>query len=84
MRSKCVMQALDKDIRYAKIKNLIKDEKYLEEVLSPKHLKFLPFYYVEDFCGVTNKDLLISINLKVGLLPPKFKKITVFLRLYYY
>ena len=61
MRSKCVMQALDKDIRYAKIKNLIKDEKYLEEVLSPKHLKFLPFYYVEDFCGVTNKDLLISI-----------------------
>ena len=25
MRSKCVMQALDKDIRYAKIKNLIKD-----------------------------------------------------------
>lgn len=61
MRSNCIMQALDKDTRYAKIKNLIKDEKYLDEVLSPKHLKFLPFYYVEDFCGVTNKDLLISI-----------------------
>ena len=61
MRSNCVMQAFDLDIRYAKIKNLIKDEKYLDEVLSPKHLKFLPFYYVEDFCGVTNKDLLISI-----------------------
>jgi len=61
MRSKCVMEALDKDTRYAKIKNLIKDEQYLNEVLSPKHLKFMPFYYVEDFCGVTNKDFLISI-----------------------
>ena len=61
MTSKCVMEALDKDTRYAKIKNLIKDDRYLNEVLSPKHLKFLPFYYVENFCGVTNKDMLISI-----------------------
>ena len=61
IKSRCVEEALNTDKRYEELNKLIKNDKYLDEILSKKHLKFLPLYYSEDFCGITNKELEISI-----------------------
>lgn len=59
--SRCVKEALQSDSQYKDIINLISNTKYLDEILDEKHLKFLPFYYSEKYCGITNKDLLCTI-----------------------
>ena len=43
------------------ISKLISNDKYLDEILSTKHFKFLPFYNIKNYFGFTNKQILISI-----------------------
>ena len=46
---------------YENIAPLLTDDKYLDEILNSKHLKFLPFISPENKFGHSNKDLVISI-----------------------
>lgn len=59
--SNCVREALQSDTHYKQIIDLISNPNYLDEILDEKHFRFLPFYYCERYCGVTNKDILLTV-----------------------
>lgn len=60
IRSKAMQQALNTNSAYNNIEILLKNDKFLEEMLNDEHVKFLPFYGAKNKFGYTNKDLLLS------------------------
>lgn len=61
LKSNSITQLFNKYESLKNIYSLIKNEKYLDEILSDKHFKFLPFFQINNYFGFTNKQFLISI-----------------------
>ena len=59
IKSNCVQEILNQN-DYKYIKELINNEHYLDNILTEKFLKFLPFFGVTNCFGFTNKDILVS------------------------
>ena len=43
------------------ISKLISNDNFLDEILTTKHFKFLPFYNIKNYFGFTNKKILLTI-----------------------
>ena len=61
LKSNSITQLFNKYESLKNIYSLIKNEKYLDEILSDKHFKFLPFFQINNYFGFTKKQFLISI-----------------------
>lgn len=61
LKSKAMKNLFDNEPDFTNISTLIQDDKYLDEILSTKHFKFLPFFQINNFYGFTNKEFLISV-----------------------
>jgi len=59
IKSKCMQEILSIN-EYKYIRELVNNENYLNRILSEKHLKFLPFFGVNNIFGYTDKNMLIS------------------------
>ena len=60
IKSECIQELLSSS-EYKNIQPLLNDDKYLDEILDEKHLKFIPFICSRNKFGYTNKDFVLSI-----------------------
>ena len=60
IKSECIQELLSAS-EYKNIQPLLNDDKYLDEILDEKHLKFIPFICSTKKYGYTNKDFVLSI-----------------------
>ena len=61
LKSKAMKELFNNNQDFTNISALIQNDKYLDEILSTKHFKFLPFFQINQFYGFTNKEFLISV-----------------------
>jgi hypothetical protein len=77
LQSKSCMDILSKPI-YKNIKEILQNEKNIRKIiLNDNYFKFMPFY-INQFSGFTNKDILLSVISSypslVQLLPKRYEK----------
>jgi hypothetical protein len=60
IKSNCVQEVLSSN-KNKYVKELINNDKYLENFLTEKYFKFLPYFGLDDAFGHTSKDILLSI-----------------------
>ena len=61
LKSKAMKDLFDNDPDFKNISALIQNDKYLDEILSTKHYKFLPFFQINNVYSFTNKEFLITV-----------------------